>query len=57
MADDYNIYQRCTICGGDGRITNYGNPDDPSSRPTEEVDCTHCDGAGEILWGRMEENE
>ena len=58
MADNYNIYKRCTICKGTGRVTNYGGSDtDPDPIPPEEVDCTHCDGAGEILWGQMREEE
>jgi len=52
MADNYNIYQQCPRCGGDGKVLDASPPSN-----TVERDCTHCEGVGEIYWGQMREEE
>lgn len=55
MADNYNIYKFCQQCKGTGKITI--NDEAHDSGPPEEVDCSKCNGTGQIFWGQMFEQE
>ena len=51
MADNFNIYQRCSVCKGTGKVTINDEPYDPG--PPQEIDCGQCGGEGKVLWGEM----
>lgn len=51
MASIFVVYKRCKNCGGTGKVIVDDQYYDDG--PPAEVDCSHCNGSGEILWGRM----
>jgi len=53
MADLLKIYKICPRCHG----TKAVKATLPGEDETSDVDCTRCDGVGEMEWGRMEETE
>ena len=56
MADILEVWKRCNNCNGTGKVTIYASEWD-NGQPEQEVDCSICDGQGEILWGEMREKE
>ena len=53
MADNLNIYKFCGNCKGTGKIQV--GQDQLDEAPTGEVDCSFCNGTGELFWGQMRE--
>ena len=57
MADILEVWKKCTNCNGTGKVT-VNDPDPPFNEgPEQEIDCSVCDGNGELLWGEMRERE
>lgn len=53
MSDNLNIYQKCTNCKGSGTITINNGIYEPG--PPQIVNCSWCNGTGELYWGRRAE--
>ena len=55
MADNFNLYQKCSVCNVTGIVTINDEFYDPG--PPQEIDCSLCSGEGKIFWGEMLEQE
>ena len=55
MAFIHCIWKLCPMCKGEKVVPANQKPDEGEYEP-EMITCPHCNGVGEILWGKVKDS-